>query len=68
MPLSPQPILPDNPPELPVVFDLTSAAARTSLRGMRRAWGSRATVENLYPDRAVLVIRPGGAADRRGAA
>lgn len=54
-------IIQDSPPELLAIFDLLSPGAHSLLRGICRAWGSRATVETLGYGRAVLIVRPGGA-------
>ena len=48
-------------PELLTIFDLLYPGVHSLLRGICRAWGSRATVEDLGYGRAVPVIRPGGA-------
>lgn len=50
----------NEPPEILAIFDLLSPGAHSLLRGICRAWGSRATVEDLGHGRAVLVVRPGG--------
>ena len=47
--------------EVWIAFDCRGPGAKNRLHRERRAWGSRASVENLWYGRAVLVVRPGGA-------
>jgi len=47
--------------EVWMLFDCRAPGARNRLYRERRAWGPRATVENLGQGCAALMIRPGGA-------
>jgi hypothetical protein len=51
----------NEPPELLTLFDCREPGAKLRLFRERRAWGFRATVENLGHGRVVLIVRPGGA-------
>ncbi len=46
--------------EIWVLFDCRIPGMRNQLYRERRAWGFRATVENLGNGCAVLLVRPGG--------
>jgi hypothetical protein len=61
--IAPSRSIQDSPPETLIVFDCRGRGAKNRLHRDRRAWGSRATIENLGYGRAVLVIRPGGATE-----
>jgi hypothetical protein len=52
--------------EVWIAFDCRRRGATSRLRREHRAWGSCATVESLGYERAVLVIRPGGAKELAG--
>jgi hypothetical protein len=51
--------------EILILFDCRFPGTRNRLYRERRAWGSRATVENLGRACAMLIIRPGGALEVR---
>ncbi len=49
------------PPELLTLFDCREPGTKQRLLREHRAWGVRATVENLGHGRVVLIVRAGGA-------
>ena len=56
----------NDPPEIFVAFDLRVPGSSSLLRAFRRAWGRAVSVEELGPDRVVLMVRPGGALELAG--
>ena len=52
--------------EVWIAFDCRGCEARNRLLRERRAWGPRATFENLGHRRVVLMVRPGGARELAG--
>jgi hypothetical protein len=52
--------------EIWVLFDCRIRGTRNRLWRERRAWGQRATIENLGNVCAVLMVRPGGTREISG--